>query len=93
MKYAIFEDEPYACEGLLIAMNEVKPDAELVYKGESVTDAVKFFSSAEGKDLDFVFLDIELSDGNCFDIFDDVEVNVPIIFTTAYNEYALNAFE
>ncbi len=93
MKYAIFEDEPYSRDGLLIAMKEICPEAELIHMGESVTDAIEFFSSPKSAGLDFVLLDIELSDGNCFDIFEDIEIKSPIIFTTAYNEYALDAFD
>lgn len=91
MRYVIFEDELFAMQRLQLIVERLHPSYELAYKGTTVAEAIEFFQS--GQDIDLVFMDIELADGNCFGIFDEVNVNTPIIFTTAYDEYALRAFK
>jgi len=90
-KYAIIEDEEYAALNLKIAVERVRPDYQLVFRSESVEEAVKFFQS--GEEVDLVFMDIELVDGNSFQIFEEVEVRTPVVFTTAYDQYAIEAFK
>lgn len=91
MKYAIIEDEFFAVENLRSVMADIRPNYKLVSTCESVEDAIAYFRSAP--DLDLVFMDIELVDGNCFEIFSQIQVDYPIIFITAYNEFAIQAFK
>ena len=71
--------------------NAIEPDVEVVAILESVAESVEFFS--ESQEVDVVFMDIHLADGDSFRIFQSVDIAVPIIFTTAYDEYALQAFK
>lgn len=91
MRYVIFEDELFAMQRLQLIVERLHPDYELAFKGTTVAEAIDFFQTGEAVDL--VFMDIELADGNCFGISDEVNVNTPIIFTTAYDEFALRAFK
>ncbi len=91
MKALIIEDEPHARIELKRLLNKVAPDIEVVAEPDSVSETVFFLRS--GKPFDIVFADIQLSDGLSFDIFSLVEVTQPVIFTTAYNEFAIKAFE
>lgn len=94
MKVVIIEDEEAAMKQLelLLSVNK-KFDIEVVERIDSVEESIAFFTSQRCADVDLVFMDIHLSDGYAFSIFNHVEVDKPIIFTTAYDEYALNAFE
>lgn len=87
----IVEDETAAAVNLRSMLSVVLPDAEVVEVLESVAEAVEYFSS--GADADIVFMDIHLADGESFRIFQSVDIAIPIIFTTAYDEYALEAFK
>lgn len=91
MKVAIFEDELFAREQLKLNLKRMKPDYQVVCESDSLAEAIEFFSTSAQVDL--VFMDIELADGNCFDIFSQTNVDVPIIFTTAYTDFALKAFK
>lgn len=91
MKVIIIEDETAAANNLRMLLHETFPDIEIVATIESVAEAVEWFSS--GKKADMVFMDIHLADGDAFLIFDRVKVEQPIIFTTAYDQYALEAFK
>jgi DNA-binding LytR/AlgR family response regulator len=91
MKALIIEDEPHARTELKRLLGKVAPDVEVVAETDSVAETVLFLQS--GKEFDLVFADIQLSDGLSFDIFSKVEVTQPVIFTTAYNEFAIKAFE
>lgn len=93
MKYAIIENEQYAREYLISVIKKLRPDYELVFEGESIEETVRFAQSPEFSEVDLVFMDIELNDGNCFSIFGMSSFDVPVIFTTAYDEYALRAFK
>ena len=90
MKVLIVEDEPFASERLrkLIAQHDAR--ITVVDELDSVEDAVHFFQS--GRATDLLFLDIQLSDGVSFEIFERTPVPCPVIFTTAYDQYALQAF-
>ncbi len=90
-KYAIVENEYFALENLSSIVASLRPDYELVFTAESVEDTVAYMKT--NPDIDLLFMDIELEDGNCFEVFRRTEVNVPIIFTTAYDFYALDAFK
>lgn len=87
----IVEDETAAQLNLRSMLSSVIPDVEVVEVLESVEESVDYFS--KGVDADVVFMDIHLADGDSFRIFQSVDIQIPIIFTTAYDEYALEAFK
>lgn len=91
MTYAIIEDEAYALRTLNKMIGHLRPDYLLAFTASSVRDAVSRLSVSPLPDV--VFMDIELDDGNSFDIFSKVNIKVPVIFTTAYDNYAIRAFE
>ncbi|MBO7236159.1 MAG: response regulator transcription factor [Alistipes sp.] len=87
----IVEDETAAVVNLRSMITSVVGDVEVVAVLESVEEAVEFFNGDYV--VDVVFMDIHLADGDSFRIFRSVEIDIPIIFTTAYDEYALEAFK
>ena len=90
MKAVIVEDENLSARNLTGILNDIG-DIEVIGLFDSIEDTVKWFGRQEP--LDVLFLDIHLADGSSFEIFKQIEVDCPIIFTTAYDEYALNAFK
>lgn len=90
MRAIIIEDEPPAIERLMVLVEQVCPGVTIEACLDSVSDAVRWFR--EQIHPDFVFMDIHLSDGSAFEIFRKVSLDIPVIFTTAYDEYALDAF-
>ena len=90
-RVVIVEDETAAAVNLRSMLNNILPDMEVVSVLESVEEAVEFFSG--DVDADVVFMDIHLADGDSFRIFQSVDITIPIIFTTAYDQYALEAFK
>jgi len=92
MKAVIIEDETAAVISLkaVLGQNSVMP-VEIVAELESINESVEYFRSAPNPDV--IFMDIHLADGLAFKIFELVEINAPVIFTTAYDEYALQAFQ
>ena len=90
-RVVIVEDETAAAVNLRNMLSSIIPDVEIVEVLESVEEAVEFFSG--DVDADVVFMDIHLADGDSFRIFQSVDISIPIIFTTAYDEYALEAFK
>ena len=90
MRTLIIEDEKAALRNLKAAMQEVDTDFDIVGETDSVTDTQEWFASHSKPEL--VFMDIHLADGSAFGIFEQVDITCPIIFTTAYDEYALQAF-
>ena len=91
MKTIIIEDEQLAARRLENMVKSIDPTIEIIAKLESVKESVEWFQRNEQPDL--IFLDIHLEDGLSFSIFDQVKVNSPIIFTTAFDEYAIKAFK
>ena len=91
MKVVIVEDEKLAAEKLQHLLTKADPNIEVVKKLESVGESVNWFSA--NKNYDLIFMDIQLDDGISFEIFDAVKIEAPVIFTTAYNEYAIRAFK
>lgn len=87
----IVEDETAAVVNLRSMLSMVVGDYEIVAILESVEESIDFFKG--DVDADVVFMDIHLADGDSFHIFRSVDIDIPIIFTTAYNEYALEAFK
>lgn len=90
MRYAIIENEFFALQSLKTVISRLRPDATLVFTAESVRECVAYFNGSP--DVDLVFMDIELVDGNCFEILAQASITVPVVFTTAYDHYALQAF-
>ncbi|MCG8306634.1 MAG: LytTR family DNA-binding domain-containing protein [Cytophagales bacterium] len=91
MRVLIIEDEKHTALRLIQLLNNYDPKIEIIRVLSSVKEAVGFFRKNSSPDL--VFQDIELSDGKCFEIYQQVQVEAPTIFTTAYSEYALKSFE
>jgi two-component system, LytTR family, response regulator LytT len=90
MKILIVEDESIAADRLEKIILELMPEAEICGKTVSIKDSVKWLM--ENK-TDLIFLDIQLSDGISFSIFEQINTQTPVIFTTAYDQYAIKAFE
>mgnify|MGYP001078546292 FL=1 len=90
MKAIIIEDEPLSAAELRTSLAEVAPYIEVVATASSVAEAVETIDRAYH---DLIFMDIHLEDGSGFDIFERADISVPVIFITAYDSYALKAFE
>lgn len=91
IKIVIVEDEAAAVERLSEMLLSIDYEIKIVHILDSVVDSIDYFSQLH--DFDLIFMDIHLSDGTSFDIFKHVTISKPIIFTTAYSEYALDAFK
>ncbi|MBQ8957475.1 MAG: response regulator transcription factor [Bacteroidales bacterium] len=91
MKVLIIEDEVLAAKALKKLLKEVEPEVEVMAVLETIEETVEWLGKHSTPDL--VFMDIHLADGSSFTIFDQVNITCPVIFTTAYDEYALKAFE
>ncbi len=91
MRFLVIEDEKLAADRLIGMVKEIIPEAVLVGQADSVKSSVRWLQGNPAPDL--VFMDIQLADGLSFKIFDFIKVEAPVIFTTAYNEYAINAFK
>lgn len=91
MKALIIEDEKAAVRNLQALLKEVAPQMEVVDVLDNVVESIAWFAAHPQPDV--VFMDIHLADGSSFEIFDHTEITCPIIFTTAYDEYALKAFK
>jgi DNA-binding LytR/AlgR family response regulator len=91
MRILIIEDEPQAAQRLSTLVNELVPGADIVATVDSVKKSVEWLLKNNQPDL--ILMDIQLADGLSFEIFQNVDVKSPVIFTTAYDEYALKAFK
>ncbi len=91
MKILIVEDENLASKRLEKLVLSIKTEAEIVGKTDSIESTVDWLTNNEMPDL--FFMDIQLADGLSFTIFDKITINKPVIFTTAFDEYALKAFK
>lgn len=91
MKVLIVEDETAAYESLVEILKEIDPTIEVLANCESVGQTVRWLK--DNPEPDLILMDIHLSDGASFLIFEHIEVETPIIFTTAYDEYAIDAFK
>jgi len=91
MKVIIIEDEQLSAEHLTTLLKKVDNDVMVIGMADSIKKSVKLLS--ENSQVDLLFVDIHLADGLSFDIFSKISVDTPIIFTTAYNEYAIKAFK
>lgn len=90
MKVVIIEDEILAAQHLEEVLVNLNPPVQVVKVLHTVKEALKFFKVH--KNFDLVFCDIQLGDGHCFEIFKDTKPLAPVIFCTAYNQYAQEAF-
>jgi two-component system, LytTR family, response regulator LytT len=90
MRILIVEDELPAQKRLVKLVQEVIQESEIAGTCSSVESAIAWFREYPMPDL--VFMDVQLADGRSFEIFDDVQVSAPVIFVTAYDQYAIDAF-
>lgn len=91
MRVLIVEDETAASDNLTYLLRKNDASIEIIGYSESVEQTVAFLT--EHPRIDLIFMDIHLSDGSAFSIFDKIDVDKPIVFTTAYDQYALEAFK
>ncbi|WP_397446834.1 LytR/AlgR family response regulator transcription factor [Polaribacter sp. R77954] len=91
MNIVIIEDEQLAAEKLERYLLKYKSDLKIIAVLSSISDAVNWF--ATNQNYDVVFMDIQLTDGLSFKIFNQTKINKPVIFTTAFDEYAVDAFK
>lgn len=91
MKIIIIEDEKLTAEDLAYAIKQNEPEAEIIATLTSVKEGIQYFEDKVEADL--IFSDIQLGDGLSFEIFRKTKCDIPVIFCTAYDEYALTAFE
>ena len=92
MNVLIVEDELMAQKSLTRVLTQHFPDMNIVGTSTSVKGTVEWLNTP-GNSADIIFMDVELSDGECFEIFRQTEVKAKVIMTTAYDSYALKAFE
>lgn len=91
IKAIIIEDEALVAKNLKNLLSRIVPEMEVDQILSSVAEAVSYFENGNIPDL--AFMDIQLGDGVSFDIFDQTQVTCPVIFTTAYDQYAIQAFK
>jgi DNA-binding LytR/AlgR family response regulator len=91
MRILIVEDETAALENLVEILSEIDSTIQIAGTTESISQTVKWFETNPNPEL--ILMDIHLSDGSAFSIFDKITIEIPIIFTTAYDEYAIEAFK
>lgn len=90
MKVLLIEDEAAAARRLAKLVREIEPKAEVINEVDSIESAIVWFT--ENKMPDLILMDIHLADGSSFEIFNHVKIQCPVIFTTAYDQYAIDAF-
>lgn len=91
MKVVIIEDEKSNSKRLISLLSKIDQEIQVLKVLESVEESIEYI--ANNPEPDLFFLDIQLADGLSFEIFEEIEINVPVIFTTAYDEYTLQAFK
>lgn len=91
MRVLIIEDEKPASQKLIRLLKDLSPEIEVIDVLKSVEQSINWF--LENPKPDLIFMDIQLEDGICFEIFENNKIQTPIIFTTAYDEYSLKAFK
>ena len=90
MKVLIIEDEIIAAKRLSSLLQEIDPSIIIMQTIGAVVEAVNYLQEVE---VDLIFMDIQLSDGDCFEIFEQIKILTPIVFITAYDEYMQKAFK
>ena len=93
MRALIIEDEPRAQKNMISLLESNFPQVEVMGVASSVKSTLQWLEEHKDGLPDVVFMDVELADGNCFDIFAKTDLRVPVIMTTAYDSYAVKAFE
>ncbi|UFH51941.1 LytTR family DNA-binding domain-containing protein [Spirosoma sp. KNUC1025] len=93
MNVVIIEDEDRTARQLERLLNRYDPTIRVLLQLPSIKKAVDWFSQQQHPPVDLVFMDIHLEDGLAFGIFEQIKFNLPVIFTTAYDEYMLKAFK
>src|SRR6187200_564640 len=91
MKTIILEDEPLVAKDLQKLLTQIDPSIQIIIVLDSLQSSIEYFKTHDAPDL--LLMDIQLSDGVSFDLLKHVDIQCPIIFTTAYNEYAIRAFK
>jgi len=91
MKLVIIEDEKVTARDLAQTIEQLFPEAQIMKILSTVKESLLYFT--EGSDADLIFSDIQLGDGQSFEIFSKVDIAAPVIFCTAFDEYALHAFK
>ncbi len=91
MQIIIIEDELKAAKSLAAMISKIRPGATIAAQLQSIESAVSYLSRNEAPDL--IFMDIQLSDGLCFEIFKSVKIPCPVVFCTAYGEYTMDAIK
>jgi len=90
VKVLIIEDEKIAANNLETMLHQIDVTIDVQSKIDSIEESVKWLNN---NTVDLIFLDIHLADGLCFKIFEQIEIKTPVIFTTAYDQYAIRAFK
>ncbi len=91
MKVIIIEDEQPAAIKLEKMLQQIEPEINILARLQSVEASVNYLAADINADL--IFMDIQLDDGTCFEIFESIKIETPVVFTTAYNQYAIKAFK
>lgn len=91
MNVVIIEDERLAAEKLASLLGQIDPELKIIARLESVGESIEWLAGNPSPDL--IFMDIQLDDGISFEIFDAVRIKAPVIFTTAWDQYAIRAFK
>ena len=91
MKVVIIEDEKLSAEHLTVLLKKIDPSITVIEYFDTITASVSAFR--EGLTADLIFMDIHLADGNSFEIFNQIELEIPVVFTTAFDNYAIQAFK
>lgn len=93
MNILIVEDERVTQMSLIRMLNSCFPDIEIIGTARTVKETLEFLRSNETTPPDLIMMDVELQDGNCFDIFRQININCNVVLTTAYHKYAIEAFK
>jgi DNA-binding LytR/AlgR family response regulator len=91
MRVIIIEDEKLSAEHLESMLLSIDASIQVIHRLDSVKQSIPVFQ--QGIEAELLFLDIHLADGTCFDILENIAIDIPIIFTTAYDTYAIKAFK
>lgn len=91
LRIILIEDEAATARNLEFILKEINPGIEVIVTLQSITESVDWLNG-NNSDYDLIFSDIRLSDGLSFEIFKQIEIRKPVIFVTAYNDYAIEAF-
>jgi DNA-binding LytR/AlgR family response regulator len=93
MNIIIIEDEAVGARRLRRLLLDIDPQITILAELDSVADARDWFAEHHATTIDLIFSDIQLSDGLAFEVLEHVAEDIPVVFTTAYNEYAIRAFK